>query len=148
MCHWIHSGKQQSGRGILTLKTLATTPTLDVRALSEKALENAKSVFDQLKYERMLPFNECAHDPVRHDLDTYLLTAVLGIKNLGVLTAMQTLREMLCVEPSIHGGYKLHLPCLTSGEVRNLASKEREKTVEDRERRKIFRLVLLNPLFA
>ena len=106
MCHWIHSGKQQSGRGILTLKTLATTPTLDVRELSEEALENAKSVFDRLKYKRMLPFNECAYDPVRHDLDTYLLTEVLGIKDLGVLTSMQTLREMLCAEPSIHGGKK------------------------------------------
>ncbi len=106
MCHWIHSGKQQSGRGILTLNTLATTPILDVRALSETALANAESVFEQLKYKRMLPFNECAHDPVRHELDTGLLTEVLGIKDLGVLTAMQTLREMLCAEPSIHGGKK------------------------------------------
>ena len=81
-------------------------PTLDVRELSEEALENAESVFDRLKYKRMLPFNECAHDPVRHELDTDLLTEVLGIKDLGVLTAMQTLREMLCAEPSIHGGKK------------------------------------------
>ena len=106
MCHWIHSGKQQSGRGILTLNTLATTPTLDVRALSETALANAESVFERLKHKRMLPFNECAHDPVRHELDTDLLTVVLGIKDLGILTAMQTLREMLCAEPSIHGGKK------------------------------------------
>ena len=106
MCHWIHSGKQQSGRGILTLNTLATTPTLDVRTLSEEALANAESVFERLKYKRMLPFNECARDPVRHDLDTDLLTEVLGIKDIGVLTAMQTLREMLCAEPSIHGGKK------------------------------------------
>ena len=106
MCHWIHSGKQQSGRGILTLNTLATTPTLDVRALSETALTNTELVFDRLKYKRMLPFNECVHDPVRQELDTYLLTKVLGIKDIGVLTAMQTLREMLCAEPSIHGGKK------------------------------------------
>ncbi|MYK18705.1 hypothetical protein F4055_11150 [Candidatus Poribacteria bacterium] len=106
MCHWIHSGKQQSGRGILTLKTLATTPTLDVRALSEEALSNAESVFERLKHKRMLPVNECAHDPVRHELDTNLLTEVLGIKDIGVLASMQTLREMLCAEPSIHGGKK------------------------------------------
>ena len=106
MCHWIHSGKQQSGRGILTLKTLATTPTLDVRALSETALNNAKALFERVKYKRMLPFNECTHDPVRHELDTNLLTEMLDIKDIGVLTAMQTLREMLCTEPSIHGGKK------------------------------------------
>ena len=106
MCHWIHSGKQQSGRGILTLKTLATTPTLDVRKLSEEALTNAEALFERFKYKRMLPFNECVHDPVRHELDTDLLTEVLGIKDLGVLTAMQTLRERLCAEPSIHGGKK------------------------------------------
>ena len=34
------------------------------------------------------------------------LTEVLGIKDIGVLTSMQTLREMLCAEPSIHGGKK------------------------------------------
>ena len=106
MCHWIHSGKQQAGRGILTLKTLATTPTLDVRKFSQEQLANADLLFDRLKYKRMLPFNECDHDPVRPELDTDLLTEVLGIKDIGVLASMQTLREMLCAEPSIHGGKK------------------------------------------
>ena len=104
MCHWIHSGKQQSGRGILTLKTLATTPTLDVRELSDAALANAESIFERMKYKRMLPVNECAHDPVREELDRCLLTDVLGITSDSVLESMQTLREMLCAEPSIHGG--------------------------------------------
>ena len=106
MCHWIHSGKQQSGRGILTLNTLATAPTLDVCKLSKKQLANTDVLFERLKYKRMLPFNECDHDPVRHELDTDLLTEVLGIKDIGVLASMQTLREMLCAEPSIHGGKK------------------------------------------
>ena len=106
MCHWIHSGKQQSGRGILTLKTLATTPTLDVRELSDEALANADAIFERLKYKRMLPVNECDHDPVRKELDRYLLTEVLGITSDEVLKSMQTLRGMLCAEPSIHGGKK------------------------------------------
>ena len=104
MCHWIHSGKQQAGRGILTLNTLGTLPTLDVRELSDEALANAESIFERLKYKRMLPVNECAHDPVREELDRSLLTDVLGITNQNVLESMQTLREMLCAEPSIHGG--------------------------------------------
>ena len=81
-------------------------PTLDVRQLSTDSLANAESVFNRLKYQRMLPLNECDHDPIRRDLDTDLLTEVLGIKDIGVLASMQTLREMLCAEPSIHGGKK------------------------------------------
>ena len=103
-CHWLHSGKQTAGRGKLRLTTLRTLPTLDVRSLSKEALENAEKVFERLKYERMLPFNECDHDPVREELDRCLLTEVLGITSDNVLESMQTLREMLCAEPSIHGG--------------------------------------------
>ena len=81
------------GRGTLRQQTLKTLPTLDVRKLSEKQLANADTLFERLKYKRMLPVNECAHDSVRHELDTDLLTEVLGIKDIGVLTSMQTLRE-------------------------------------------------------
>ncbi len=103
-CHWLHSGKQTAGRGKLRLTTLRTLPTLDVRELSDKTLANAESIFERLKCKRMLPVNECAHDPVRKELDRYLLTEVLGITSDNVLESMQTLREMLCAEPSIHGG--------------------------------------------
>lgn len=106
LCHWLHCGKQQMGRGTLRQQTLETLPTLDVRKLSKEQLANADTLFERLKYKRMLPVNECALDSVRHDLDTDFLTEVLGIKDIGVLTAMQTLREMLCAEPSIHGGKK------------------------------------------
>ena len=106
LCHWLHSGKQNAGRGKLRLTALSNLPTLDVRELSDEALANAEALFNRLKYKRMLPFNECDHDSVRHELDTDLLTEVLGIKDIGVLASMQTLREMLCAEPSIHGGKK------------------------------------------
>ena len=106
LCHWLHCSKQQMGRGTLRQQTLETLPTLDVRKLSEKQLAIAAVLFERLKYKRMLPVNECAHDPVRHDLDTDLLTEVLGIKDLSIIVAMQTLRDMLCAEPSIHGGKK------------------------------------------
>ena len=103
-CHWLHSGKQTAGRGKLRLTTLRTLPTLDVRELSDEALANAEAIFERLKYQRILPVNECDHDPVRAELDQCLLTEVLGITSDNVLASMQTLREMLCVEPSIHGG--------------------------------------------
>ena len=106
LCHWLAGGKQQHGRGLLTQKTLRTLPTLDVRRLSDDALTNAAAIFERLKYERMLPFNECAADEIRHELDAELVTKVLGIQDIGVLASMQTLRELLCAEPSIHGGKK------------------------------------------
>ena len=106
LCHWMQGSKQQQGRGRLTHTTLKTMLTLDVRQLSAEALANAESVFEQLKYQRMLPLNECDCDPVRCNLDTRLLKDVLGINDNEVLAAMQTLREMLCAEPSIHGGKK------------------------------------------
>ena len=103
-CHWAHSSKQQMGRGTLRQQTLETLPTLDVRELSNEALANADAIFERLKSKRMLPVNECAGDPVRKELDRCLLTEVLGITSDNVLASMQTLREMLCAEPSIHGG--------------------------------------------
>ena len=106
LCHWLAGGKQQQGRGLLTQKTFKTLPTLDVRRLSDDALTNAAAIFERLKYKRMLPFNECAADEIRHELDAELVTKVLGIQDIGVLASMQTLRELLCAEPSIHGGKK------------------------------------------
>jgi len=105
-CHWLHSGKQAAGRGKLRLTTLNKLPTLDVRVLSAEALASAEAIFDRLKYKRMLPFNECAHDPVRQALDAALLTEVLNITAPAIHDGMQMLREMLCAEPSIHGGKK------------------------------------------
>ena len=106
LCHWLHSSKQDMGRGTLRQQTLETLPTLDVRRLSDKQLANADVLFERLKYKRMLPVNQCSEDPVRRDLDADLLTEVLGIKDIGVLMSMQMLREMLCAEPSIQGEKK------------------------------------------
>ena len=121
LCHWSHCSKQQMGRGRLRQKTLETLPTLDVRELSDEALANADRLFERLKYKRMLPVNECKHDPVREDLDRCLLTEVLGITSDTVLASMQTLREMLCAEPSICGGKQSK--CNLDAELANLKKK-------------------------
>ena len=106
LLHWAHSGKQQPGGGMNGRKGLLQIPTLDVRCLSDKALANAERVFHTLKYQRMLPFNEAEHDPVRHELDRLLLTEVLNITSEDAHNAIHRLRELLCAEPSIHGGKK------------------------------------------
>ena len=106
LLHWAHSSKQQPGRGMNGRKNLLQMPTLDVRDLSDKALENAECIFHILKDQRMLPFNEADHDPVRHELDRLLLTEVLDITTEDAHNAIHRLRELLCAEPSIHGGKK------------------------------------------
>lgn len=106
LLHWTHSGKQQPGRGVSSRTALLQMPTLDVRCLSDEALANAERIFHTLKDQRMLPFNEINHDPVRHELDRLLLTEVLGITTEDAHTAIHRLRELLCAEPSIHGGKK------------------------------------------
>ena len=106
LLHWAHSSKQQPGRGMNGRKNLLQMPTLDVRCLSDEALTNAERIFHNLKHKRMLPFNEVDHDPVRHELDRLLLTEVLNITSEDAHKATHRLRELLCAEPSIHGGKK------------------------------------------
>ncbi len=106
LLHWAHSGKQQPGRGRGSRTSLLQLPTLDVRCLSETALANAESIFHDLKHKRMLPFNEADRDLVRHELDRRLLNEVLNITSEDAYNAIHRLRELLCAEPSIHGGKK------------------------------------------
>ena len=109
LCHWYQSGKQQQGRGVLSRATFNAMPTLDVRQLSDEALANAERIFNELKHQKMLPFNQMDADPVRHELDRLLLSEVLGITETerpDVHEGFALLRKMLCQEPSIHGGKK------------------------------------------
>ena len=106
LLHWAHSSKQQPGRGRGSRTALLQMPTLDVRSLSDEALANAERIFHALKHQRMLPFNEIDHDPVRHELDRLLLTEVLDITTEDAHNAIHRLRELLSAEPSIHGGKK------------------------------------------
>ena len=119
LCHWVHSNKQQQGRGMLSQLTLYTLPTLDVRCLSADALANADKIFDEMKHKRMLPFNESDQDEVRHELDQRFLTDVLGITSDDVHAAVARLREKLCAEPSIHGDKKSR--CDLEAEARKLS---------------------------
>ena len=109
LCYWLSCGKQQIGRGRSSKASLESMATLDVRELSEDALANAERIFNQLKHQRMLPFNQMDEDPVRHKLDRLFLSDVLGIpesERPDVYEGLALLRRMLCEEPSIHGGKK------------------------------------------
>lgn len=105
LCHWMHAGKQQPGRGMMALTTLGTLPTLDVTALTEAQLVEAEAIFNALKHDRLLPFNECERDPKRYELDRHVLE-LLGITDPAIHDAMKTLRLKLSREPSIQGTKK------------------------------------------
>ena len=109
LCYWLVCGKQQMGRGRSSKASLESMPTLDVRQLSAEALANAERIFNELKHEEMLPFNQMDEDPKRHELDRLLLSEVLGITEAerpDVHEGLALLQKMLCQEPSIHGGKK------------------------------------------
>ncbi|RKU32319.1 hypothetical protein C6495_10940 [Candidatus Poribacteria bacterium] len=121
LCHWATAGKQQPGRGILSLNTLQNVPTLDVRKLTDAQLKAADNIFTDLKKARMLPYNECASDIWRHILDARLLAEVLGITDVETHRAMQRLREMLSEEPSIAG--TTETPCSFARDKKDAAAR-------------------------
>lgn len=109
LCYWVHCNKRQPGRGLMFTEALSSMPTLDVKQLDETALQNAKDLFEEMKYKRMLPFNQMDEDEVRWKLDRLLLSEVLGFgedTHPEVHEGVRILRERLCKEPSIHGGKK------------------------------------------
>ena len=107
LCYWMHGNKQHSGRGQIRLTALRAMPTLDMRKLDETTLQKAKSIFEEMKYKRMLPFNQMDEDQVRSELDQLLLSKVLGLAediHPKVHEGIHLLRNRLCAEPSIQGG--------------------------------------------
>ena len=109
LCHWMHSAKQQQGRGIIRKESLGFLPTLDIRQLAPSQLAIAQIIFDELRHQRMLPFNEMVEDPVRQELDRRLVSDVLGFDEKThpeIHEGLALLRAKLCAEPSIHGDKK------------------------------------------
>ena len=94
---------------MIELTSLHSMPTLNIEKLDETALQNAKRIFEEIKYKRMLPFNQMYEDEKRWELDRLLLSQVLGFgedTHPEVHEGVRILRERLCREPSIHGDKK------------------------------------------
>ncbi len=100
--YWIESNRVQSGRGTVSITTLASIPTLNVAKLSPGQLRAAVQIYDDLSQKRMLPANEAWRDPVRQQLDHRLLTQVLGLDDDAV-AQLAILRSQWCREPTVTG---------------------------------------------
>ena len=106
LMHWWVANKTQSGRGRTTVTGIPTIPTLDVRTLTNEQLTSAKAVFDDLRDQRLLPFDQIDEDPVRAELDRRLLIEVLNLPETFIDPGgpLELLRRKLAKEPQIHGG--------------------------------------------
>ena len=107
LCYWWHCGRQDGGRGSITVTALPALPTLDLRRLSPAQLAAASQIFHDHKLLPMLPVNQIDEDENRAELDRRLLTEVLGLPAelcSGDDSPLALLRRKLAAEPSIHGG--------------------------------------------
>jgi len=102
---WWQSNKQQAGRGNVGKTAMEDLPILDVTTLSEKQLERAVKIFDEMCYKQMVPMHEIDKDPVRKELDERFAREVLGLPEsvLAPGGALDVLRMKLALEPSIRG---------------------------------------------
>ena len=106
LCYWHHSGRQQAGRGSMTITAIRTMPTLDVRNLTRTQLQAAERVFADMRAVSFLPANESYRDPARRELDERVLTEILTLPPALAAEPLTLLRQKWCSEPSVHGGKK------------------------------------------
>jgi hypothetical protein len=105
LMHWWCAGKQQSGRGSITLSRLPELPIYDLRTLSGDALLLAARYLEELSGTQLLRFDQIDGDTQRHRIDA-LVGQIFGIPErlLAAGGAFDLLRRKLAHEPSITGG--------------------------------------------
>ena len=118
LTHWWVSNKTQSGRGSLTVTSIANVSTLDTRALTDEQHLAAMEAFDAMRDLRFLPFDQIDEDPARAELDRRLIVDVLGLpaQLCDPDGPIDLLRRKLAQEPQIHGGKKSRVVFTDKGE--------------------------------
>lgn len=109
LLHANHSNSSQEGRGQGNKGMLESLTMLDVRKLEAWQLEEAQSIWQDLKDKKFQPFYQCAVDPARIMLDERVVRDLLGLGEDAVTTVAR-LRALLAREPSIHGSKNPELP--------------------------------------
>ena len=109
LLHANHANRTQEGRGRGNKGMLESLPTLDVRALEDWQLDEARTIWRDIQDRTFQPFHLCAVDPARIELDRRICRALLGLGKDAVNT-LARLRTLLATDPSIHGSKKPVLP--------------------------------------
>ena len=91
LCYWWNAGRQDAGRGDMTIRSAEYIPVLDLRALTDEQLRTAEDIFNEFRDLELKPAYVADADPNRAlDEDTY--------------AAVRRLTAKWCAEPSVHGG--------------------------------------------
>ena len=105
LLYWWHSSRQQSGRGIMTIRSAETLPVLDFRALTDEQLATAEDIFDEFRDKELKPAYLADADLNRALLDRRVVCDLLGFDE-DVYEGVRRLSQKWCAEPSVHGGKK------------------------------------------
>ncbi len=103
LSHWWHANRQQSGRGITTIRAVESLPVLDFRALSDDQLIMAELIFDEFRDKELQPAYLADADPNRALLDRRVIRDLLGFDK-KTYEGVRRLAAKWCAEPSVHGG--------------------------------------------
>jgi hypothetical protein len=107
LTYWWSANKAQDGRGSITTTQIPKFYILDPRKLSTATLKKSEIFYSLTKAKSLLPAHQLANDPVRAEIDTFVLKELLKIDapSLTAISGMMAkLREKLGSEPSFNGG--------------------------------------------
>lgn len=106
LSYWWAANKSQDGRGSITTTRIPEFMMLDPRTLTAHQKSNSAAFFETIRTRAFLPAHQLADDPVRADLDQFVLRELLqcGPAAAVAIGMMAILREKLCSEPSFNGG--------------------------------------------
>ena len=105
LLYWWHASLQDSGRGVVTIRSAETLPILDFRTLTDDQLATAKDIFDDFRDLDLMPAYLADADPNRAHLDKRVICDLLGFDH-SIYEAVRRLAAKWCAEPSVHGGKK------------------------------------------
>ena len=103
LCYWWNAGRQDAGRGDMTIRSAEYIPVLDFRALNTMQLRKAKQIFNQFRNKELKPAYLADADPNRALLDRRVICDLLGFDR-DTYVAVRRLAAKWCAEPSVHGG--------------------------------------------
>ena len=103
VCYWWKAGRQDAGRGDMTIRSAEHIPVLDLRVLTDEQLRTAEDIFNELRDVELKPAYLADADPNRALLDRRVVCDLLGFDE-EVYVAVRRLAAKWCAEPSVHGG--------------------------------------------
>ena len=103
LCYWWHSNRQQSSKANITLRSVGSFPTLDLRALTDAQLATAQEIFDEFRDLELQPAYLADADANRALLDRRVVCDMLGFDD-AVYEGVRMLAAKWRAEPSVHGG--------------------------------------------